>query len=407
MPAARAWYRDLALAAFTVLGFALPPAAGVLFGLTLPLRGWPREALFTAVAFALASAGVIVVAKVYLRARAAGPERLRAAYEALVLAWLPAWGLVVNHAALDGRCVHRACDVEAHRAFAEPWVIAPALLHVAAALAFTLSRRRPGPLPPRVEAATLAALLVGVALHLALQVQLGAGFLVVGLVVAFPGLPVIAPLLTVALFAGELRDRLRRRGAEELTPAPGDATPFRDAPAGPPAAPISARWLRRALAWSPLLLGAYAALAALVTRRAAAGVLAFTETCDHALSQLPVQTLPGDCHYLCTVAARGHPWLVGPERLGVRGGEPIVVNRQLAVANAFEDLLHARWPRFGRACRRAYDRLALPVSRAIRRRLVADLVYLAMKPAERAFYAVLLALDPDDPEARIARMYRP
>ena len=35
-----------------------------------------------------------------------------------------------------------------------------------------------------------------------------------------------------------------------------------------------------------------------------------------------------------------------------------------------------------------------------------DLVYLAMKPAEWFFYAVLLLLDRGDPEARIDRMYR-
>ncbi len=92
--------------------------------------------------------------------------------------------------------------------------------------------------------------------------------------------------------------------------------------------------------------------------------------------------------------------------MGVRNGQPIVVNRQLAVANAFEDLLHTRWPRFGRLARRTYDRLGLPVSRYIRASWMSDAVYLAMKPAEWIFYAVLLLLDPGDPEARIDRMYR-
>jgi len=90
----------------------------------------------------------------------------------------------------------------------------------------------------------------------------------------------------------------------------------------------------------------------------------------------------------------------------VRRGQVILVNRQLAVANAFEDLLHARWPRFGAFARRVYDRLGWPVSRWIRRRWLADAVYLAMKPAEWAFYVALLLLDPAAPEARIGRMYR-
>ena len=121
---------------------------------------------------------------------------------------------------------------------------------------------------------------------------------------------------------------------------------------------------------------------------------------------MAVTVIERDCHYLCTVAAQGHPWLVRPERMGVRNGTPIVVNRQLAVANAFEDMLHTRWPRFGRLCRQTYDRVGLPVSRYLRRRWMADVVYVAMKPFEWCFYAALLALDPGAPEARIGRMYR-
>jgi hypothetical protein len=82
------------------------------------------------------------------------------------------------------------------------------------------------------------------------------------------------------------------------------------------------------------------------------------------------------------------------------------VNRQLAVSNAFEDLLHERWPRFGRTTRRCYDRVGLPVSRYIRNRWLADVVYLLMKPFEWLFYLALLLLDPDDPERRIDDMYR-
>jgi hypothetical protein len=37
---------------------------------------------------------------------------------------------------------------------------------------------------------------------------------------------------------------------------------------------------------------------------------------------------------------------------------------------------------------------------------MADAVFVAMKPFEWTFYATLLLLDRDDPEARIDRMYR-
>jgi hypothetical protein len=154
------------------------------------------------------------------------------------------------------------------------------------------------------------------------------------------------------------------------------------------------------------LLGLHAAVHALWLGRPAAALDVLTRTCDYTLSQVPIEILPAHCHYLCTVAARGHGWLVRPERWGRRGGAPILVNRQLAIANAFEDLLHERWPRFGRLARRIYDRLGLPVSRYIRAAWLADVVYLAMKPAEWCFALALLLLDRRDPEARIDRMYR-
>ena len=78
----------------------------------------------------------------------------------------------------------------------------------------------------------------------------------------------------------------------------------------------------------------------------------------------------------------------------------------MQIANAFEDLLHERWPRFGKFARAAYDRVGLPLSRWIRSPLAADVVYLAMKPAEWLFYVALLLLDPGQPETRIERMYR-
>ena len=69
-------------------------------------------------------------------------------------------------------------------------------------------------------------------------------------------------------------------------------------------------------------------------------------------------------------------------------------------------LVEPAQPTFGRFARRTYDALGYPVSRHLKSRWVADAVYLAMKPAEWAFYLALLLLDPGDPEARLTRMYR-
>ena len=71
-----------------------------------------------------------------------------------------------------------------------------------------------------------------------------------------------------------------------------------------------------------------------------APVKAFTDTADWTFSkQIPPPPLEYDGHYLCTVAAGGHRNVVKPLRLGTRKNETIVVNRQLCIANAFEELI--------------------------------------------------------------------
>lgn len=85
-------------------------------------------------------------------------------------------------------------------------------------------------------------------------------------------------------------------------------------------------------------------------------IRAFTETSDWTLSvKISPPPVTADAHYLCTVALQGHEELVRPTRMGLRRGEKIVVNRQLCVANAFEQLLEERTPRFHRALRNFYD----------------------------------------------------
>ena len=93
-----------------------------------------------------------------------------------------------------------------------------------------------------------------------------------------------------------------------------------------------------------------------------------------------------------------------PLRLGYRRGAVIVVNRQLAVANAFEELLQERLPRLHRQVRHFYDTHGYPLSQKITTPFRADLVYLLMKPLEWLFAAALYLFDLA-PECRIARQY--
>ena len=136
-------------------------------------------------------------------------------------------------------------------------------------------------------------------------------------------------------------------------------------------------------------------------------ILAFTKTSDWVLSQeVAPPPVAYDTHYLCTVSLRGHKKLVKPIRYGIRRGEKIVVNRQLCVANAFEQLLMERMPRFHKAVRNFYDRYGYPISRHINNAWTADITYLLMKPLEWLFLAALYLFD-EKPENRICSQYLP
>jgi hypothetical protein len=155
------------------------------------------------------------------------------------------------------------------------------------------------------------------------------------------------------------------------------------------------------------LWGLLTAVLVLVGQRPDAAVQAYLATSDWTLStQQSPPMVQVDQHYLCTVAAGGHRRLVRPERRGIRHGHEVVVNRQLCVANAFEDVLTERLPRTHRAVRGLYDRCGLPVARHVTTAWRADVVYLVMKPAEWLFLAVLYAVD-RHPERRIVRQYLP
>ena len=136
-----------------------------------------------------------------------------------------------------------------------------------------------------------------------------------------------------------------------------------------------------------------------------APIKAFTDTADWTFSkQIPPPPLEHEGHYLCTVAAGGHKRVVKPIRLGTRRNSTIIVNRQLSVANAFEELVQERAPRFHNKIRGIYDTYGYPLSRKITTPLRADFVYIMMKPLEWIFLVVLYLFDLR-PEQRIARQY--
>ena len=134
-------------------------------------------------------------------------------------------------------------------------------------------------------------------------------------------------------------------------------------------------------------------------------IKAWTETADWTFSaKTAPQNIHYDEHYLCTVAAGGHKKVVKPIRVGMRHGHRVIVNRQLCIANAFEQLLEEKTPRFHRAVRRFYDKYGYPIAKHIKSPYTADVIWYLMKPPEWLFLAVLYLCD-KKPENRIAVQY--
>jgi hypothetical protein len=157
------------------------------------------------------------------------------------------------------------------------------------------------------------------------------------------------------------------------------------------------------------LLALIAGALMLFGQRPDAFIRAFTDTYKGGFSQLDHECADVVCggHYLCTVAAKGHPALVRPQRLGVRGGRTIVCNRQLLVSNAFEELVQERMPGLHRRIRSAYDHVGDLVHRyygVFDRKWVSDTVFVLMKPLEWCFLITLYCFD-NAPEQRIAVQY--
>lgn len=165
------------------------------------------------------------------------------------------------------------------------------------------------------------------------------------------------------------------------------------------------RWPVAAFVLMWPLLGIIIGILMLFGQKSDAVIRAWTETSDWNLSaRMAPQNLYKDEHYLCTVAAGGHEKVVKPIRLGVRHGHEVIVNRQLCVANAFEQILEEKTPRFHKIVRGIYDDCGFPIAKLIRSKRAADVVYVLMKPAEWFFLAVLYLVDVN-PENRIAIQY--
>ncbi len=155
------------------------------------------------------------------------------------------------------------------------------------------------------------------------------------------------------------------------------------------------------------LFAVVAAILVLFGQRFDASITAFTQTSDWLFSQKVAPAIEQyGYEYLCTAAAKGHKRVVKPIRMGMRGGKRIIVNRQLCVANAFEELLQKKTPKIHRAVRKIYDAVGCPLAKKIHKPIYADFAYIVIKPIEW-FALFILYLFYRNPEEHIARQYFP
>ncbi|WP_311775690.1 DUF6688 family protein [Enterococcus gilvus] len=168
---------------------------------------------------------------------------------------------------------------------------------------------------------------------------------------------------------------------------------------------ISKNWLWLGFIFMVPVLGIVVLTLTLFGQRPDSMILAWTKTSDWNLSQhVAPPNVQIDEHYLCTVAASGHRKIVKPYRMGIRHDHRVIVNRQLCVANAFEQILEEKIPRIHKIIRTVYDNYGYPIAKKIKSPYVADIIYYLMKPAEYFFLLIIYLFDAK-PENRIAMQY--
>ncbi len=146
-------------------------------------------------------------------------------------------------------------------------------------------------------------------------------------------------------------------------------------------------------------------------QRPDSAIRAFTETYKHGLSEWDYQCENIECgeHYLCSIAANGHPRIVRPVRYGERQGGKIICNRQLLISNAFEELVEEKFPAIHQVIRRNYDHIGDIVHKhyhVFDNKIFSDIIYILMKPLEWVFLVTLYLFD-SNPENRISQQYIP
>ena len=114
-------------------------------------------------------------------------------------------------------------------------------------------------------------------------------------------------------------------------------------------------------------------------------------------------TSPPDC-YIATAAAKGHPRFVKSKPV-VTGNDRIIwINVQMKYFKCADLALMVIFPGGHKICREIYDLLGTSLARIITHPVLADIVYITLKPVEWSIRAMMKVLFPGVDEV-VNRIY--
>lgn len=318
-------------------------------------------------------------------------ERIIAIIEIIITVVAPIVGLIKNSTISSGEIP-----------FAKEHQLILILLIAIAVSSFWLSKFLKGKLSPMLDALLPIGMLMGIILALVMTIHFGP-YVIIAMLIPAGGFEIVATFLVLLAFIRELYLNhiyfktiyLPARIEDDFA----NHRLFRVF--------LQSKFLNKfplLFFFSFVIIAIVQAIVILFGQAPDALIRVFYESCGFVLSES--QTCYTGGHYLCTVAAHGDKKLVKPIRFGERQNKRIIVNRQLLVANAFENWLEDFAPKTQIKIRKFYDSLNIPVRKWAQNKKVANIIYLAMKPLEWAFIFWLYLMD-KNPESRIARQYLP
>ncbi|MDP2386425.1 MAG: hypothetical protein Q8M29_08635 [Bacteroidota bacterium] len=332
-------------------------------------------------------AGLTIYAMVHSTTEKTNPLKLISEITVLVL--LPIYGFMLSF----DECGEHPFNLKDK--------ITPIVLFILPMFSYFISVGFKDKLPPLLNAILPIGLIIGIIYCIILTIHFFP-FMHIGLIFPLLGLPLFAPAFSLMLLSSEfirLHKYQQSQFLEQLKKSTSAQMSLITKFFG------SSFWFKFPiflLLCSPVIVIIQGILF-LFGQRPDSLISMFTESCGFLLSNHHSCSCGGD-HYLCSIAANGNTKLVKPVRLGLRQNEKILVNRQLLIANAFENWMEEKTPSLHKVIRKTYDSMGIQVNKWSKKRKIANIIYILMKPLEWFFLIWLYTFD-KKPENRIALQY--